>query len=139
MSKAEKSFRLPDQTATTDIKKMIKAWHDLSRPIEELTGLRLLGFDPGLLLTGNNTSFDCPLWLAEAFNSGIEKVRRDVFREGVDALRYGFIKEWGLIEGQVYMMISQIADKLLAEHREEDADDDFPALEYQTEGYDPDA
>ena len=44
------TFRLPDGKITVSIRRYVKAWKDVAKPIEKLTNSKLWGFDPDLAL-----------------------------------------------------------------------------------------
>jgi hypothetical protein len=41
-------FRLPNGKTTVSVRRYIRAWRDVARPIERLTNSKLFGFDPDL-------------------------------------------------------------------------------------------
>lgn len=60
--------KLPDGTTTTKPRRYAQAWRALATPIEQATGARLYGFDPGLLFVRTNGStFNVPTDVALAF------------------------------------------------------------------------
>lgn len=48
---------MPDGKYTKDAVKMSRAWKKIYRPIEKEFGLKIIGYDPGILFKDNNWSF----------------------------------------------------------------------------------
>jgi hypothetical protein len=44
----KETFRLPNGKTTVSIRRYVKAWKDLAKPIEGLTNSKMWGFDPDL-------------------------------------------------------------------------------------------
>jgi len=68
MITAKELRRLPDGKTTQSLAIYLKKWKAIYQPIEEAYGLRLIGFDPGLLFADADhpqSAIDIPLWLAK--------------------------------------------------------------------------
>lgn len=62
------SYRLPDRSMTTDLKRFENAWYSIILPIEKKYGVKCIAFDPNITFfnpSEYNGSFDMPIWFAE--------------------------------------------------------------------------
>jgi hypothetical protein len=61
-------YRLPDGSETYDPERFEREWTALYEPLEVALGVRIIGFDPGLLMADagkpNAPAFTIPLWFA---------------------------------------------------------------------------
>jgi len=76
----EQIFFLPDKTTTIDINKMLKAWRELAAPVERITGMKMYGFDPDLLIGDGTKSFSYPIWLAKMIATALAEKDREIER-----------------------------------------------------------
>ncbi len=66
-------YNLPDGTTTKSSRKYIKAWRDLAAPIMKVTGMQIMGFDPGVLFSyEGKTSLDLPVWFLKLINEKLK-------------------------------------------------------------------
>jgi len=59
-TKEVRQFNLPDGTQTTSVKKHVKEWESIYKPFCDYFGCRVVGYDPGILFSYNNQSFEMP-------------------------------------------------------------------------------
>lgn len=70
----KRTFRLPDRTYTSSVKKFTKAWQDLYEPLEKLFDAKCYGFDPDLaFVSKTQSSFALPVWVAQKIVASLEK------------------------------------------------------------------
>lgn len=67
-----KMYRLPDGTTTYNAKTMAKAWIEFARPIEEATGVKAFGFDPGVSFAKGEVSVHLPTWFIKLLNEALK-------------------------------------------------------------------
>jgi len=64
----DQTFRLPDGRETRNAEHFEREWKALYQPLEQVLGVRVFGFDPGLLVASadkpNTPAFIVPLWMA---------------------------------------------------------------------------
>ena len=70
-------YRLPNGKTTKSVNKMIKAWRDLAKPIEEATGATVRGFDPGISFNFDYHCIQLPIGFVEALNKALKKGDKD--------------------------------------------------------------
>ena len=82
---------LPDGSETKNEKKYLDAWHELAKPFEDLTGLKLYGYDPSCSFIGEgkcygwNGNIEISVAILKRINAGLEKIRED-YEEHIDEL-----------------------------------------------------
>lgn len=71
------TYRLPDRTETTSMKKWITAWEDLATPICKATGLVLLAYDPDVWIgtTDWKKTVSLPVWFCELLGKRLKDDR----------------------------------------------------------------
>ena len=68
MKKKIEEFRMPDGTWTSDAVKMGRAWKKIYKPICKELGVKVIGYDPGILFSCGNQSFNLPVSIAIKLN-----------------------------------------------------------------------
>jgi hypothetical protein len=69
--KQPRYFHRPNGKLTKSVKFYLKEWRQIIRPLEKLTGMKVIGFDPGFLLArienGKTVqgTVDIPMWFAK--------------------------------------------------------------------------
>lgn len=60
-------YRTPDGKTTTSVKRYLKEWNALKKPLEKALDLESIGFDPGFLMRpkGGGNSVEIPTWMAK--------------------------------------------------------------------------
>ncbi len=74
MNKTPRSYRLPDGRYTLSVARYIREWNKLTKPFAKTFGLRIIGFDPGVLMTtdeGGYSSMQVPLSVLRTFNETV--------------------------------------------------------------------
>jgi hypothetical protein len=64
-------YKLPDGKTTRSSKTYFKAWRNFAKPICEATGMKLIGFDPEILIGNGTVSIDLPNWFVQKINSAL--------------------------------------------------------------------
>jgi len=72
---------LPNRELTEDAEEYLDAWNSLARPIMEMTGTTLQGFDPYVSLQkGDWGIVQLPVWFLQAFNDSYkQRLKKDEF------------------------------------------------------------
>lgn len=74
MNKTTRSYRLPNGRYTLSVTRYLREWRALTRPFAKTFGLRIIGFDPGVLMTtgeGGYCSMSVPLSVLRTFNDKV--------------------------------------------------------------------
>lgn len=60
-------FKLPNREYTEDVTRYELEWNRIIFPVEELLDVKVIGFDPGLLVRDreSDATVNIPLWLVE--------------------------------------------------------------------------
>ncbi len=61
--------RLPDGTETNSNKVYIDTWRKLAEPLEKMTGLEHIAFDPGVQFSSGEKIITLPVWFLELLNN----------------------------------------------------------------------
>ncbi len=86
----KKKYRLPNGEWTDSIDEVIEQYKEFGEPIEELTGLKACGFDPGISFTEVEIihsdfarlterlgkSISLPNWFIQLINEGLERMKK---------------------------------------------------------------
>lgn len=70
------TYRCPSGDVTSSTTLYLKEWHAITEPIEAAYGLKVIGFDPHILMTNEEGLgvVDIPLWFAKRL---VERLDRD--------------------------------------------------------------
>jgi hypothetical protein len=69
--KQPRYFHRPNGKLTESVPFYLKEWRQIIRPLEKLTGMKVIGFDPGFLLARVENgkvvqgTVDIPMWFAK--------------------------------------------------------------------------
>ncbi len=74
-----RDFRLPDGTETNSADKYIDTWREFAKPIEVMTGLKHVSFDPGIQFASDTRIITLPTWFIERLNDYYKKVHDDYY------------------------------------------------------------
>ncbi len=78
--KKKRIWRLPDNTNTNCADEYIDAWRKLAEPVEEMTGLKHIAFDPGVQFSSGDHLITLPTWFIELLNKYYEtEIALDMF------------------------------------------------------------
>lgn len=74
MTATRQHYKLPDGRVTASLRRYLREWHMLSRPIEKALALHTIGFDPGLTMRNSGREIvEMPLWFAQRLAEALEK------------------------------------------------------------------
>ena len=61
------TYKTPDGEITTSVKRYLREWNALKKPLEKALDLKSIGFDPGFSMRqkGSRNSVEIPTWLAK--------------------------------------------------------------------------
>ncbi len=74
MKTSDRFYHLPNGRYTTSQRRYIREWNALTKPFAKTFGLRIIGFDPGVLMTtdeGGYCSVQVPLKVLRIFNETV--------------------------------------------------------------------
>ncbi len=75
-----RSGRLPDGTETNSIDGYVNSWQKLATPIEVMTGLKCVSFDPNIQFSSEEKLITLPVWFIELINNYYKEVHDDYYR-----------------------------------------------------------
>ena len=67
-------YELPDGKVTINYRRYISSWRKLCKPIEDLTGIWHIAFDPDVQFRSGEDFITLPVWFLNLVNCSLQKV-----------------------------------------------------------------